>query len=67
VDVLIGDPVDLSDLRGRASEPAVLNEATARLMAAITALLEQLRDEKAPATRWNPTDHGQKETGRLDS
>ncbi|GAA2852350.1 lysophospholipid acyltransferase family protein [Microbacterium arabinogalactanolyticum] len=67
VNVLIGDPVDLSDLRGRASEPAVLNEATARLMAAITALLEQLRDEKAPATRWNPTDHGQKETGRLDS
>lgn len=67
VDVLIGDPVDLSDLRGRASEPAVLNEATARLMAAITALLEQLRDEKAPATRWNPTAHGQKETGRLDS
>ncbi|OJU39415.1 MAG: 1-acyl-sn-glycerol-3-phosphate acyltransferase [Microbacterium sp. 69-10] len=67
VNVLIGDPVDLSDLRGRAPEPAVLNEATARLMAAITALLEQLRDEKAPATRWNPTDHGQKETGRLDS
>lgn len=67
VNVLIGDPVDLSDLRGRASEPAVLNEATARLMAAITALLEQLRDEKAPTTRWNPTDHGQKETGRLDS
>ncbi|HWU27550.1 MAG TPA: lysophospholipid acyltransferase family protein [Microbacterium sp.] len=67
VNVLIGDPVDLSDLRGRASEPAALNEATARLMAAITALLEQLRDEKAPATRWNPTDHGQKETGRLDS
>lgn len=67
VNVLIGDPVDLSDLRGRASEPAALNEATRRLMAAITALLEQLRDEKAPATRWNPTDHGQKETGRLDS
>jgi 1-acyl-sn-glycerol-3-phosphate acyltransferase len=67
VNVLIGDPLDLSDLRGRASEPAALNEATARLMAAITALLEQLRDEKAPATRWNPTDHGQKETGRLDS
>jgi len=67
VNVLIGDPVDLSDLRGRASEPAALNEATARLMAAITGLLEQLRDEKAPATRWNPTDHGQKETGRLDS
>ncbi|MFD5225300.1 lysophospholipid acyltransferase family protein [Microbacterium sp. NPDC058342] len=67
VRVLIGDPVDLSDLRARATEPAALNEATDRLMAAITALLEQLRGEKAPANRWNPADHGQNETGRLDS
>ncbi|GAA3924943.1 lysophospholipid acyltransferase family protein [Microbacterium soli] len=67
VRVIIGDPVDLSDLRGRAAEPAVLNEATARLMTAITELLEQLRDEKAPAERWNPSEHGQRETGRLDS
>ncbi|WP_336645370.1 lysophospholipid acyltransferase family protein [Microbacterium sp. USHLN186] len=66
VRVVFGDPVDLSDLRGRAGEPGVLAEATERLMAAITALLEQLRDEKAPAKRWNPAEHGQKETGRLD-
>ncbi|OAN43576.1 lysophospholipid acyltransferase family protein [Microbacterium sp. H83] len=67
VDVVIGDPVDVSDLRGRATEAAALNEATTRLMNAITALLEGLRDEKAPAERWNPASHGQKETGRLDS
>lgn len=67
VQVLIGDPVDISDLTGRAGEQTALNEATNRLMNAITALLEELRDEKAPATRWNPSDHGQKETGRLDS
>ncbi|GAA2891918.1 lysophospholipid acyltransferase family protein [Microbacterium esteraromaticum] len=67
VRVLIGDPVDLSDLRGRAGDPGVLSAATDRLMAAITALLEELRDEKAPAKRWNPGEHGQKETGRLDS
>jgi 1-acyl-sn-glycerol-3-phosphate acyltransferase len=67
VQVLIGDPVDLSDLRGRASDQAALNEATIRLMDAITALLEELRGEKAPPIRWNPADHGQKETGRLDS
>ncbi len=67
VDVVIGDPVDVSDLRGRATEAAALNEATTRLMNAITALLEELRDEKAPAERWNPASHGQKETGRLDS
>ncbi|GAA5154477.1 lysophospholipid acyltransferase family protein [Microbacterium pseudoresistens] len=67
VQVVVGDPVDLSDLRGRAGERGVLTEATDRLMAAITALLEEVRDEKAPPTRWNPADHGQKETGRLDS
>ncbi|MBS1675021.1 MAG: 1-acyl-sn-glycerol-3-phosphate acyltransferase [Actinobacteria bacterium] len=67
VDVLIGDPVDLSDLYGRAGESAALTEANERLMGAITALLEELRGEKAPAQRWNPAEHGQKETGRLDS
>ncbi|WP_313354358.1 lysophospholipid acyltransferase family protein [Microbacterium sp.] len=67
VHVLIGDPVDLSDLRDRAGDPRVLTIATERLMAAITALLEQLRDEPAPEKRWNPGEHGQKETGRLDS
>ena len=67
VHVLVGDPVDVEDLRARAGEPVALTEATNRLMNAITALLEQLRDEKAPAERWNPASHGQKETGRLDS
>ncbi|MDR6865951.1 1-acyl-sn-glycerol-3-phosphate acyltransferase [Microbacterium resistens] len=67
VQVLIGEPVDLSDLRGRAGESAALSIANDRLMAAITALLEEARGEKAPAKRWNPTEHGQKETGRLDS
>lgn len=67
VQIIVGDPVDLSDLTPRASEPAALNEATRRLMDAITVLLEEARGEKAPAERWNPADHGQKETGRLDS
>ena len=67
ITVVIGDPVDVSDLRERAGEQAALNEATTRLMNAITALLEEIRDEKAPAERWNPASHGQKETGRLDS
>ncbi|MEJ1087684.1 lysophospholipid acyltransferase family protein [Microbacterium sp. Mu-80] len=66
VRVLFGDPVDLSDLKGRAGEPGVLIEATDRLMAAITALLEELRGEQAPAERWNPAQHGQNETGRLE-
>ncbi|WP_406249982.1 lysophospholipid acyltransferase family protein [Microbacterium sp. M] len=67
VQIIIGDPIDLSDLTGRSGDTAALNEATTRLMDAITALLEQVRHEKAPSERWNPADHGQKETGRLDS
>jgi len=67
VQVLIGDPVDVSDLAGRAGDQAALTEATRRLMDAITALLEEVRGEEAPKERWNPADHGQRETGRLDS
>nr|WP_315268862.1 lysophospholipid acyltransferase family protein [Microbacterium lemovicicum] len=66
VTVAVGAPVDLSDLQGRHMSPAVLNEATTRLMNAITVLLEELRDEEAPAERWNPSAHGQRETGRLE-
>lgn len=65
VRMAIGDPVDLSDLRGRPTEPAAIAEATSRLMAAITALLEEIRGEKSPDQRWDPSSHGQSETGRL--
>lgn len=66
VRVLLGAPVDIDDLRGKPLTNTLLNEATTRLMNAITALLEQLRDEQAPVERWNPSVHGQNETGRLD-
>ncbi len=61
----IGDPVDLSDLAGRPLDQATLAEGTDRVMAAIAALLGDLRGETPPAERWNPADHGQSETGRL--
>jgi 1-acyl-sn-glycerol-3-phosphate acyltransferase len=61
-----GDPVDLDDLRGRPLDQKVLTEATDRVMAAITALLEGLRGETAPAERWNPAQHNQTEFGRLE-
>ncbi len=61
----IGDPVDLSDLVGRPLDQATLAEGTDRVMAAIAALLGDLRGETPPAERWNPADHGQSETGRL--
>lgn len=66
IDVKIGDPVDLSAFAGRSLDAATLAEATAVIMQAITALLEDLRGEKAPAERWDPTQHNQKETGRFD-
>ncbi len=64
--VKIGDPVDLSAFHGRSLDTATLTEATAVVMDAITVLLEDLRGEKAPAVRWNPNEHDQKETGRFE-
>ena len=66
VKLLLGDPVDLDAYRGRQMQPAVLVQATDVLMADISELLAQLRDEPAPAERWNPVAHGQTETGRLE-
>lgn len=66
VHVVFGDPVDLSRFAGRPLDGPTLAEATEVVMAEITALLETLRDEKAPAARWNPSDHDQKDTGRFE-
>ncbi|MDO9396904.1 MAG: lysophospholipid acyltransferase family protein [Herbiconiux sp.] len=63
--IRFGAPVDLDDLRGHALDQKTLTEATARVMAAITGLLEELRGETAPAERWNPSQHNQSEFGRL--
>jgi len=67
VTVVIGEPLDLSPWRGRPITPDVLAEATEALMVAITALLAGLRGEEPPAERWDPTAHGQAETGKLDA
>jgi 1-acyl-sn-glycerol-3-phosphate acyltransferase len=49
--VLAGPPLELDDLRGRPIDVTVLREATARIMAAITGLLSELRlGETPPAT-----------------
>lgn len=47
-------PVDLSDLQGQEMTPDLLHEATDRIMAAITALLEDIRGAQAPAVRFDP-------------
>lgn len=61
--VVAGPPVDLSDLRGRPLEPVLLREATARIMDAVTALLEPLRGEPAPQVRFDSRQHGLPPTG----
>lgn len=66
VQVLFGDPVDLSEFRAE-GQSQNLAAATDKVMADVAGLLSQLRGEPAPAERWNPADHGQKETGRLES
>ena len=48
VRAILGPPVDLSDL-GTNTDSATLVEATARIMAAITALVAELRGEQPPA------------------
>ena len=65
VDMLVGPPLDLSRWAGRTDGPA-LAEATTALMNEIARLLGELRGEIPPAERWDPTQHGQKETGRLE-
>ena len=52
--VWAGPPVDLSPWQGAPLDAAVLSEATDAIMAAITALLERIRGESAPAERWDP-------------
>ena len=59
----VGDPVDLEDLRARPISSETIHEATDRIMAAITALLEDVRGEKAPAERFDPKRAGVRSIG----
>lgn len=65
VTVIVGDPVDLSAFTGRHPDKATLEEMTEVIMASITKLLEGLRQEKAPETRWDPAAHHQSTHGRF--
>ncbi|WP_395242859.1 lysophospholipid acyltransferase family protein [Agromyces sp. MMS24-K17] len=66
VDVIVGEPLDLSRFRDKPLDQSTLLAATAELMDAIAALLAELRGEPAPAERWDPAVHGQKEIGRIE-
>jgi 1-acyl-sn-glycerol-3-phosphate acyltransferase len=58
-----GDPVDLSDLLAKPRSHDVINEATGRIMAALTVLVEDLRGETAPAERFDARKRGVIEIG----
>jgi 1-acyl-sn-glycerol-3-phosphate acyltransferase len=62
--VRAGEPIDLSDLADDPITPELLKEATERVMAAITRLLEEIRGEPAPVTRYDPKVEGVTRTGR---
>ncbi|MFJ6652172.1 lysophospholipid acyltransferase family protein [Microbacterium sp. NPDC091313] len=66
VRMVLGAPVDLSEFAG-STQPAVLSRATEVVMDRVTDLVADLRGEPAPTQRWNPSAHGQTETGRLES
>ncbi len=65
--VEFGAPMDLAALDATVAQPASLTRATDALMERIAAMLSGLRGLPAPAERWNPAQHGQNETGRLES
>jgi len=61
--VSAGAPVDLDDLRSKPLTPAVLREATDRIMDEVTRLLEGIRGGQAPAVRFDPRAVGVREIG----
>jgi len=58
-----GDPVDLADLVELPRTQEVVNRATARIMAALVAIVEDLRGETAPVERFDPRRAGVHEIG----
>lgn len=67
VRVRFGPRVELPFEAGQTPSPAQLVAGTDAVMGRIAGLLGELRDEQPPAQRWNPGEHGQRETGRLES
>ncbi|MDF1602848.1 lysophospholipid acyltransferase family protein [Nocardioides sp. YIM 152315] len=63
VTMLVGEPVDLSDLAAQPRSVAVIQQTTDRIMAAITALVEEVRGETAPIERFDMRRAGVRQTG----
>lgn len=59
----VGDPVPLADLVAAPRTPEVVNQATRRIMAAITRLVADIRGEEPPAEVFDPRAAGVRLTG----
>ena len=59
----VGDPVDLGDLMEVPRTHEVVNEATNRIMDALTALVGEIRGEKPPPERFDPRKAGVAQIG----
>jgi 1-acyl-sn-glycerol-3-phosphate acyltransferase len=59
----VGDPVPLDDLQDKPHTVEVINEATERIMSALTDLVAELRHEVPPAERFDPRKSGVRQTG----
>jgi 1-acyl-sn-glycerol-3-phosphate acyltransferase len=59
----VGDPVDLADLVGKPITNDVLQQATERIMVAITDLVADLRGETPPEGRFDPRAAGVRQIG----
>lgn len=66
VTMKVGDPIALDDLLARERTTQVAQEATDRIMDAITGLVEDIRGQKAPAIRYDMRNHGVRRTGNPD-
>lgn len=72
ITVKFGEPYRLPNLEesgdlpvSKKKEQAVLYKNTDFVMDKITEILAELRNETPPEVRWDPTIHGQKETGKF--
>jgi 1-acyl-sn-glycerol-3-phosphate acyltransferase len=63
IEMLVGDPVDLSDLYDQERTTLVIAEATQRIMVALTVLVAQVRGEPAPPELFDPRKAGVAEIG----
>lgn len=63
VTLKVGDPIDLADLLEGEITPEKVAEATARIMAALTQVVVDIRGEQAPVERFDPKAAGVAEIG----